>query len=219
MVRRVIRVVGPDPASVAALEERFAAIRQRLGIPAPSPPEVPAAAEQAAAAPALPEADLTDVEFVTVDPPGSTDLDQALHVERRADGFGVDYAIADVPAFVAPGGPVDAEARRRGQTLYAPDGRTPLPPQVLSEGAASLLEGQVRPAFVWRFELDADGEVRRTELVRALVRSRRRLDYASVQAAADPVPDGAPDPDELVARQAVLLRAVGVRRMKLEEAR
>jgi exoribonuclease R len=142
-----------------------------------------------------------------------------MHLERRGDGFGVDYAIADVPAFVAPGGPVDSEARRRGQTLYAPDQRTPLHPPVLSEGAASLLEGQVRPAFVWRFDLDADGEVRRTGLVRAVIRSRRRLDYGQVQAAADAVPDGAPDPDELVARQAVLLRAVGVRRMALEEAR
>src|ERR687886_213556 len=219
MVRRVIRVTGSDPASVAALEERFAAIRARLGIPADFPTEVLAAAEQAAVAPALPAADLTDLEFVTVDPPGSTDLDQAMHLERRGDGFGVDYAIADVPAFVPPGGPVDVEARRRGQTLYAPDQRTPLHPPVLSEGAASLLEGQVRSAFVWRFELDADGEVRRTELVRALVRSRHRLDYGQVQAAADAVPDGADDPDELVARQAVLLRAVGVRRMALEEAR
>jgi exoribonuclease R len=219
MVRRVIRVGGPDPASVAALEERFAAIRSRLQVPAEFPPEVLAEAERAAAAPTLPDADLTDVEFVTVDPPGSTDLDQALHIERRGDGFGVDYAIADVPAFVAPGSAVDAEARRRGQTLYAPDSRTPLHPPVLSEAAASLLEGQVRPAFVWRFELDADGEVRRTELVRALVRSRRRLDYAQVQAAADAVPDGARDPDELLARQAVLLRAVGVRRTALEERR
>jgi exoribonuclease R len=219
MVRRVIRVGGPDPASVAALEERFAAIRSRLQVPAEFPPEVLAEAERAAAAPTLPDADLTDVEFVTVDPPGSTDLDQALHIERRGDGFGVDYAIADVPAFVAPGSALDAEARRRGQTLYAPDSRTPLHPPVLSEAAASLLEGQVRPAFVWRFELDADGEVRRTELVRALVRSRRRLDYAQVQAAADAVPDGARDPDELLARQAVLLRAVGVRRTALEERR
>ena len=48
MVRRVIRVTGSDPASVAALEERFAAIRARLGIPAEFPPEVLAAAEQSA---------------------------------------------------------------------------------------------------------------------------------------------------------------------------
>src|ERR687886_170380 len=158
MVRRVIRIGGSDPASVAALEQRFAAIRERLHVPDAFPPDVLAAAEQAARPPRLPAVDRTDVEFVTVDPPGSTDLDQALHVARDSDGFTVHYAIADVPAFVEPGGAVDAEARRRGQTLYAPDRRTPLHPPVLSEGAASLLEGQVRPAFVWRFDLDADGE-------------------------------------------------------------
>ena len=46
----------------------------------------------------------------------------------------------------ALGGALDAEARRRGQTLYSPDRRTPLHPPVLSEGAASLLPGQLRPA-------------------------------------------------------------------------
>ena len=60
-------------------------------------------------------------------------------------------AIADVPAYVEAGGAIDAEARRRGQTLYAPDGRVPLHPAVLSEGAASLLPEQDRRAFVWRF--------------------------------------------------------------------
>ena len=55
--------------------------------------------------------------FLTIDPPGSMDLDQALHIERDGDGYRVRYAIADVPAFVQPGGAVDAETRRRG-----PDG-------------------------------------------------------------------------------------------------
>ena len=194
MVRRVIRVTGSDPDSIAGLEQRFAAIRERLQVPAEFPPEVLEAAAAAASAPQLPDADLTDVPFVTVDPPGSTDLDQAMHLERRGDGHHVDYAIADVPAFVAAGGPVDLEARRRGQTLYAPDGRTPLHPPSLSEGAASLLEGQVRPAFVWRFDLDATGEVTSSDVVRALVRSRHRLDYGQVQTAADGVPRGRPTP-------------------------
>jgi exoribonuclease R len=219
MVRRVIRLAGPDPASVAALEKRFAAARERLGVPDTFPPDVLAAADAAARAQPPPEPDLTGVPFVTVDPPGSTDLDQALHLERRGDGYHLDYAIADVPSFVPPRGPVDAEARRRGQTLYAPDRRAPLHPPVLSEGAASLLPDQVRPAFVWRFDLDAAGEVGSADLVRAVVRSRRRLDYAAVQAAADAVPEGAPDPDDLVALQAVLLREVGVRREALEAAR
>ena len=131
----------------------------------------------------------------------------------------MDYAIADVPAFVVVRGPVDLEARRRGQTVYAPDRKAPLHPPVLSEGAASLLEGQVRPAFVWRFDLDADGDVVTAVVVRAMVRSRRRLDYGQVQAAADDVGEGSADPRDDLAGQAVLLREIGVRRMALEAAR
>jgi exoribonuclease R len=220
MVRRSILLTGPDAASTEALGKRFARIRADLGIPPEFPPEVLAAAGAAAAQPPPEWADRTDLPFVTVDPPGSTDLDQAMCLRRRGSGFTVDYAIADVPAFVAAGGPLDAEARRRGQTLYAPDRRTPLHPPVLSEGAASLLPDAVRPAFVWGFDLDADGEVTATRLERALVRSRHRLDYAGVQAAADAVPaDDAPEQADPVAEQAVLLRAIGVRRIALERAR
>ena len=53
------------------------------------------------------------------------------------------YAIADVPSFVVPGGALDAETRRRGQTFYAPDGRIPLHPEVISEQAGSLLADQL----------------------------------------------------------------------------
>ena len=75
---------------------------------------------------------------MTIDPAGSRDLDQAFHAERRPHGFRVRYAIADVAAFVAPGGALDREAFARGVTLYLPDGRAPLYPDVLGEGAASL---------------------------------------------------------------------------------
>ena len=113
-------------------------------------------------APALPAYDATDLPLVTVDPPGSRDLDQALHLAARpGGGFRVSYAIADVAAFVRPGGAVDAEARQRTQTLYSPDLRTPLHPPVLGEGAASLLPDQVRPAVLWRIDLDAGRRGRR----------------------------------------------------------
>ncbi len=121
-------------------------IRRELEVPAEFPPEVVAAALAAVKSPRLPELDRTDIEFVTVDPPDSMDLDQALHIERTGDGYTVYYAIADVAAFVQPGDPIDVEARRRGETLYAPDKRTPLHPPELSEGAASLLPDQVCPA-------------------------------------------------------------------------
>ncbi len=156
-------------------------------------------------------ADLTGVEFVTVDPAGSTDLDQAMNLSRAGRGYHVDYAIADVPAFVQPGGPIDDEARRRGQTIYAPDQRTPLHPPILSEQAASLLPDAERPAFVWRFDLDARGEVSHLDLVRARVRSRRQLDYQQVQAAAE-----APADHPELAELAGLLHEIGSRRQALE---
>ena len=74
---------------------------------------------------------------------------------RKESGYSISYAIADVAAFVVAGGPIDLEAHRRGMTLYAPDRRTPLHPLVLSEGAASLLPDQVRPALLWTLTLDA----------------------------------------------------------------
>ena len=83
--------------------------------------------------------DETAVPFITIDPPTSKDLDQAMAIDRDGAGYRVRYAIADVPAFVRAGGAVDAEARRRGQTVYCPDERVQLHPSELSEGAASLL--------------------------------------------------------------------------------
>jgi exoribonuclease R len=163
----------------------FAAIRAEFDVPEDFPAPVLEEAERRAREPRLPELDATDVPLVTLDPPGSRDLDQAVHLATRADGYRVSYAIADVGAFVQPGSAVDGEARRRGQTLYSPDRRTPLHPPVLSEGAASLLPDQLRPAVLWTIDLDSDGEPVRVDLRRARVRSRAQLDYPSVQAQAD----------------------------------
>jgi len=142
-------------------------------------------AKHAVAAVELPDEDATDIPFVTVDPTGSRDLDQAVHIAREADGYLVSYAIADVASFVRPGGALDAEAHRRGETLYFPDARVPLYPPTLSEDAASLLPGVVRPAILWRIALDADASVRTVDARRARVRSTAQLDYAGVQDALD----------------------------------
>lgn len=198
--------VAPPAASLAV---GLAAIRTELGLPESFPDEVVEEAGRAAAAPGE-RADATGVPFVTVDPPGSRDLDQAYHAERRGSGYRVAYAIADPGAFVVPGGRLDAESRLRGTTLYAPDGRVPLYPTVLSEGGASLLAGETRPALVWRFDLDAAGEVTAVRVERAVVRSRAQLDYASVQAALDA--GTADEPLEL-------LREIGRRRQEIEVAR
>jgi exoribonuclease R len=161
----------------------FDRIRAELELPARFPEQVVAEAERAVAAGSGGDrTDATDLPLVTIDPPGAEDLDQALAVSRRDTGFVVHYAIADLGAFVAPGGPLDTEARGRGQTLYVPDGKVPLHPPVLSEGAASLLPDQVRPAALWTLTCDEDGELTSAQVRRALVRSRARLDYAGVSA-------------------------------------
>jgi len=133
----------------------------------------------------LPDLDRTDIGLVTVDPAGAMDLDQAMYVERRGSGYRVYYAIADVAAFVSPGDALDLEAHRRGETLYGANVKVPLHPQQLSEGAASLLPDQVRPALLWTMELDETGEGVFLDVRRALVRSRARFHYAGVQADID----------------------------------
>ncbi len=174
------------------------------------PADVLAEAEAAAQDADLPERDETGVPFITIDPPGSTDLDQAMHIERIGERYRVRYAIADVPAFVRAGGAIDEEARRRGQTVYCPDLRVQLHPPELSEAAASLLPGQARPAFVWDMVLASDGEGTDVSVYRAMVRSVRRYDYEEVQRTVD---DGSAE--EIL----MLLKEVGQKRIELELAR
>lgn len=170
-----------DGADAGPLEHAFAALRDQMGLQLDYPADALAEAERVAVSAKLPDRDETGVPFFTIDPVGSMDLDQAMFLERVNGGYRVRYAIADVPAYVAPGGALDSETRRRGQTMYLPDERVPLHPPVLSEGAASLLEGEVRSAFVWDITLSAAGEATSSEVYRARVKSVARLDYDSVQ--------------------------------------
>ncbi|HET6689804.1 MAG TPA: RNB domain-containing ribonuclease [Miltoncostaeaceae bacterium] len=170
----------------AGLAAGFDGIREELGVPGAFPPDAEAEAQAATVPPAGPDrADRRDLELVTIDPPGSRDLDQALHIARRGDGFRVSYAIADVAALVAPGGAVDREARARGVTVYMPDSRSPLHPEAIGEGAGSLLPDADRGALLWTIDVDGRGEPVAVGVERALVRSRRALGYAEVQGAID----------------------------------
>ncbi|WP_270365134.1 RNB domain-containing ribonuclease [Microbacterium algeriense] len=198
--------VAPSAAQTE-LAAALAALRETLEAPTDFPVEVLAEAETLTAP--APELDLRDLPFATLDPAGARDLDQAFHLERDGDGYLVRYAIADVPGFVVPGGAVDAEARRRGQTLYAADGTIPLHPPTLSEDRASLLPDVDRPALVWTFTLDSDGAVTDFRLQRALIRSRAQLDYATTQRALD-AGEGGP---------AALLPEIGALRLEQERRR
>jgi exoribonuclease R len=204
--KRSFRLTTDSPE----IEAAFAELRRQLRVSVEFPGEVLADAEQAVRSPRLPDADETSTAFVTLDPAGSMDLDQAFHIERRGDGYRVRYAIADVAAFVEPGGPMDVEAHQRGETLYAPDENARLYPPVLSEGAASLLPDQTRPALVWTMDVDETGEGIGVHVHRALVRSRAKLDYIGAQVALD---NGTAD------EQLRLLREVGILRLQREVRR
>ena len=84
-------------------------MHRRRGVPRPrKPPD---------------QTDQTDTAFLTIDPPGSMDLDQAMHISRLGNGkpgYRVRYAIADVAAFVTPGDAVDVEAHVRGRDPVQP---------------------------------------------------------------------------------------------------
>jgi exoribonuclease R len=208
---RVVRVRSSgEGGAPAPLRAGVVQLQAELGVTPDFPAEVEDAAARAAADVRLPDLDRTDLPFVTIDPEGARDLDQALHLERDGDGFVVHYAIADVAAFVEPGGPVDVEANRRGETLYGADMKIPLHPKVISEDAGSLVAGEVRPALLWTIRLTAEGERTDVTVERARVRSTVQLTYDDAQRLIDS--DDCPE-------TLVILKEIGLLRLAREAAR
>jgi exoribonuclease R len=176
--------VALDDADLVA---GFDSIRDEIGVPEFS--EVARAEAQAAAdaGPTFPpgaaatRVDRRDIDLVAIDPPGSRDLDQAFGAQRLGDGYRVRYAIADVAAFVAPGSTLEAESLARGVTLYAPDRRESLHPEIINEQAASLLPGEERPSVLWTIDLDHAGQIVEASLARATVEVNEAMTYTAAQ--------------------------------------
>lgn len=178
---------GPEGPIEAGLD----AIRAQFHVPGAFPDDVLAAADDAARRrPGRDHVDRTSWAFRTLDPAGSTDLDQAFFIDAAAGAQGGDlvlhYAIADVDFFVDPGGPIDHEAWARGETIYLPDRRSTLYPPALCEAAASLLPDGPRPAVVFTVRVAADGTVHLDGVERAVVHSRAKLAYDAIDAASIP---------------------------------
>lgn len=166
-----------------ALSRGLADIRVQFQVPASFPDPVLADAELAARRPPSAHEDWTSRAFATLDPALSTDLDQAFLIERTGADLLLHYAIADVAWFVTPGSPLDKEAWARGTTIYMPDEKASLYPPSLCEDAASLLPDVERPAVVFTIRIDPAGKSSLDGAVRAIVRSRAKLAYETVQPA------------------------------------
>ncbi|MFT4147339.1 MAG: RNB domain-containing ribonuclease [Micrococcaceae bacterium] len=203
------KVIVPK-RELSELNAVFASIRSDNNLIVDFPPEVQQYAAHMAANPPLPDQDCTDIPFVTIDPPSSMDLDQAVYMERSDNGYIVYYAIADVPAFVELGSVLDTETLKRGETIYTPDVNVALHPTILSENAASLLPDQIRSAYVWKFDLDHDANVLKTDLQRAKVKSQAKLNYDIVL---QEIEKGTAE-DNIA-----LLKEIGIKRLALEEKR
>ena len=169
-----------DPSQ--ALSTGLAKIRTEFHVPDGFPAVVMAAAEAAAKRAPNQHADRTAMPFVTLDPAASTDLDQAFSIEASGGDLLLHYAIADVAWFVEDGDAIDLEAWTRGETFYLPDGKAGLYPPVLAEGAASLLPDGPRPAVIFTVRVAEDGAVKLDGAERAIIQSRAKLAYDSVQA-------------------------------------
>jgi exoribonuclease-2 len=123
--------------------------------------------------------DLTDLPVISIDGPSTREIDDVLSVDVGATGrsrFGVH--ISDPSALIPPGDPLDRAALSRAVTHYHPECTLTMLPPVIAEQAASLVEGQDRPALSFLVELDEAGGIADYRLVRSIIRSRARLDYA-----------------------------------------
>lgn len=212
MPRIVLRAPG-------VFETAFSGIRAELDVPLRFPADVLEEAERAVPDPAVQRVDARHLPLIAIDPPGATDLDQAFTAERSSGGYRVFYAIADVGAFVTPGGAVDIEARRRGITLYSPDVRAPLHPPVLSEDRTSLLPGRDKPALLWTIDLDAEGRPVDWHLKRAVVRVAEAISYRTAQDRIDRATAERPPAAGSADAHLVLLSIIGRLRQQREADR
>jgi len=125
--------------------------------------------------------DLTDLPTFTIDPDDARDFDDAISARREDGHVRLWVHIADVTAYLRPGGPLEREAFRRGTSVYVPGAVEPMLPEALSNRACSLRPGEDRLAVTVELELHGT-EARNVSFHRSRVRSDRRLTYDQVDA-------------------------------------
>jgi ribonuclease R len=130
--------------------------------------------------------DLRHLPIVAIDPSDARDHDDAIWAEPDGEGgFNALVAIADVSFYVRPGGDIDREARRRGNSVYFPDRVVPMLPEVLSADVCSLRAGEDRAAMACHLKVDGEGKVTAWRFTRAIVRIHEVIAYEDAQARID----------------------------------
>ncbi|MBN2371415.1 MAG: ribonuclease R [Vicinamibacteria bacterium] len=160
-------------------------ILAKHGWPETLPEEVETEAARGAREPSPEEiaerTDFRDWTTVTIDPEDARDHDDAVAISRVGSGYRLAVHIADVAHYVPEGGVVDAEAYRRGISVYFPDRVVPMLPHSLSSDVCSLREGRDRLTQSVILEVDETGRVTSAEFHDGVVRSAARLNYEEAQ--------------------------------------
>ena len=160
----------------------------RKGISVDFSPEILKEAETLASATVWQEEDrrdLTGLEAITVDSGGARDFDDAVSLELVNGRMILGVHIADVSGLILPGSVLDQEALSRAVSIYMPDRRLPMLPEILSEGCLSLKAGEVRPAFSLRIEMTPEAEILGYEFFPSLLNVKRQLSYQEVDSSVD----------------------------------
>eukprot|EP01103_Thecamoeba_quadrilineata_P016000 TRINITY_DN5220_c0_g1_i2.p1 TRINITY_DN5220_c0_g1~~TRINITY_DN5220_c0_g1_i2.p1 ORF type:complete len:949 (+),score=182.23 TRINITY_DN5220_c0_g1_i2:31-2877(+) len=120
--------------------------------------------------------------IVSIDPPGCTDIDDALHAKVLPNGnFEVGVHIADVSHFVKDDTALDLEAALRGNTVYLIDRRIDMLPKLLGTDLCSLMSNVDRFAFSVIWELSPEAEIITVRFTKSIIKSRASLTYAEAQ--------------------------------------
>lgn len=119
----------------------------------------------------------TDRTVITIDPASARDFDDAISITATPSGWTLAVHIADVSHFVRPGGALDGEALRRGNSTYLPDRVLPMLPPRLSDDLCSLRPDVVRLTKVCEMKFDKKGKMLRARFADAFIRSKARLTY------------------------------------------
>jgi len=126
--------------------------------------------------------DLRHLDVCSVDPPGCTDIDDALHCRELENGnLEVGVHIADVSHFIRPGNAMDLEAASRGTTVYLTDKRIDMVPELLSSNLCSLRSEVFRFAFSVTWEMDRKGKILKSDFFKSIILSKASLTYAQAQ--------------------------------------
>ncbi|KAM3935612.1 exosome complex exonuclease RRP44 [Leptodactylus fuscus] len=126
--------------------------------------------------------DLRHLYVCSVDPPGCTDIDDALHCRELENGnLEVGVHIADVSHFIRPGNALDQEAANRGTTVYLCEKRIDMVPELLSSNLCSLRSEVDRLAFSCIWELNHNAEIIKTQFTKSVINSKASLTYAEAQ--------------------------------------